>query len=41
MKAEWFVALAATICAAPVLFGFIVTRWAKFWSRSARSGPLV
>lgn len=41
MKAEWFVALAAAIYAAPVLFGFIVTRWVKFWSRAGRDGPLV
>jgi len=39
--AEWFVALAAGIAAAPVLFGFIVTRWVKYWSRADRSGGVV
>lgn len=41
VKAEWFVALAAAICAAPVLFGFIVTRWVKYWNRADRSGGVV
>lgn len=40
MKAEWFVALAAVIAAAPVALGFIVTRWVKHWSRADRDGPL-
>lgn len=41
VKAEWFVALAAGIAAAPVLFGFIVTRWVKYWNRADRSGGVV
>jgi hypothetical protein len=41
MKAEWFVALAAGLCAAPVVFGLIVAKWDRFWSRADRSGPLV
>lgn len=41
VKAEWFVALAAGIAAAPVLFGFIVTRWVKYWSRADRDGGVV
>lgn len=41
MKAEYFVALAAAIAVAPVGFGFVVTRWVKFWSRPERRGPLV
>ncbi len=41
MSAEFFVGIAAALCAGPVLLGFIVTRWVKFWSRASRSGPLV
>ena len=40
MSAGAFVALAAAICAAPVLVGFVVTRWTKFWSRAGRSGAI-
>lgn len=41
MKAEWFAALAAGIASAPVLFGFIVTRWVKYWNRAGRGGGVV
>ena len=34
-------ALAAAICAAPVLFGFVVTRWVKHWNRADRDGGVV
>lgn len=41
MSAEFFVVLGAAICVAPVLFGFVVTRWVIGWSNPARRGPLV
>lgn len=38
---EHFVAASALICVAHVVFGLIVAKWDRFWSRSERSGPLV
>lgn len=40
MSAEFFVVLGAAICVAPVLFGFVVTRWVIGWSDPARRGRL-
>lgn len=40
MSAEFFVGIAAALCAGPVLVGFVVTRWVKWWSRPQREGPL-
>ena len=40
-SAETFVLIGAAICAAPVIFGFVVTRWVIGWSDPSRRGPLV
>jgi len=41
VSAETFVLIGAAICIAPVLFGFVVTRWVIGWSDPSRRGPLV
>ena len=40
-SAETFVLIGAAICVAPVIFGFVVTRWVIGWSDPSRRGPLV
>lgn len=40
-SAETFVLIGAAICAAPAIFGFVVTRWVIGWSDPSRRGPLV
>lgn len=40
-SAETFVLIGAAICIAPVIFGFVVTRWVIGWSDPSRRGPLV
>jgi len=37
MKAEYFVAAGAVFCALPVIFGLIVAKWDKGWSRSGET----
>lgn len=37
MRAEHFVILGALICVAPVVFGLIVAKWDRRWSRSGET----
>lgn len=37
MSMEHFVAIGALVCVAPVLVGFVVTRWSKAWVRSGET----
>lgn len=40
MKIEALAAAGALICAAPVVFGLIVAKWDRHWSRASRRGHL-
>lgn len=39
--AEAAVLLGAAVCVMPVVVGFIVTRWVKYWNRAGREGGVV
>lgn len=38
---KWVVIVGALICIAPVVFGLIVAKWDRRWSRASRPGALV